>query len=67
MSPQTPAASPDIARRPDQGRLNSAVAAQTIPYEKHSVIVRRLQISTEVPAPQRFTGYGLRFACNTRG
>ena len=56
----------DIACRPDQGRLNNAVAAQTNPFEKHSVIVRRLQISTEVPAAQGFAGYGLRFACNIR-
>ena len=59
-----PATNPNIACRPDQGRLNSAVAAQTKRCEKDSVVVKRLRVSTEVPAPQWFAGYGLRSACN---
>ena len=48
-----PRASPDIARRPDQGRLNNAVAAQTKTTKTHTVIQSRWQISTEVPPTTR--------------
>ena len=54
------------ACRPDQGRLNSAVAVQTKRCEKDCVVVKRLRASTEVPAPQWFAGFGLRSACNIR-